>query len=189
MPFNFDSPYKSVSIIDFWQRWHITLSRFLRDYLYFPLGGNRHGSVRRYTNLMIVMLLGGLWHGAGWTFVAWGAAHGLFLCVAHAWRTLAAGLIHSGHRPAAHAGVLAPHLRRRDRSLGDLQVSRLCDRHHPIVRHGFAGAGRVAGYRCRKLAAHCERGRRLLDLGGAGDRRSPAELATMGRGTPVQDAC
>jgi D-alanyl-lipoteichoic acid acyltransferase DltB (MBOAT superfamily) len=96
MPFNFDSPYKSVSIIDFWQRWHITLSRFLRDYLYFPLGGNRHGSVRRYTNLMVVMLLGGLWHGAGWTFVAWGAAHGLFLCVAHAWRALAAGLISPG---------------------------------------------------------------------------------------------
>jgi D-alanyl-lipoteichoic acid acyltransferase DltB (MBOAT superfamily) len=89
MPFNFDSPYKATSIISFWQRWHITLSRFLRDYLYFPLGGNRRGPIRRYANLMIVMLLGGLWHGAGWTFVLWGALHGLFLCVNHGWRALA----------------------------------------------------------------------------------------------------
>ena len=78
LPLNFDSPYKSTSIIDFWRRWHITLSRFLRDYLYYPLGGNRNGTGRRYGNLMVVMLLGGLWHGAAWTFVFWGALHGLF---------------------------------------------------------------------------------------------------------------
>lgn len=86
MPANFDSPYRSTSIIAFWRRWHMTLSRFLRDYLYFPLGGNRAGPQRRYVNLMIVMLLGGLWHGAGWTYVVWGGLHGFYLFVAHVWR-------------------------------------------------------------------------------------------------------
>jgi len=85
LPLNFNSPYKAVSIIDFWRRWHMTLSQFLRDYLYIPLGGNRRGRVLRYVNLMITMLLGGLWHGAAWTFVVWGALHGLYLCVNHAW--------------------------------------------------------------------------------------------------------
>jgi len=85
LPLNFNSPYKAVSIIDFWRRWHMTLSQFLRDYLYIPLGGNRHGRVLRYVNLMITMLLGGLWHGAAWTFVAWGALHGVYLCINHAW--------------------------------------------------------------------------------------------------------
>jgi D-alanyl-lipoteichoic acid acyltransferase DltB (MBOAT superfamily) len=84
-PMNFNSPYKSASIIEFWRRWHITLSRFLRDYLYISLGGNRKGPTRRYVNLMITMLLGGLWHGANWTFVIWGGLHGLYLCVNHAW--------------------------------------------------------------------------------------------------------
>src|SRR5205807_9315391 len=69
MPFNFNSPYKARNIIDFWRRWHMSLSRFLRDYVYIALGGNRKGRARRYVNLMITMLLGGLWHGAGWTFV------------------------------------------------------------------------------------------------------------------------
>jgi alginate O-acetyltransferase complex protein AlgI len=88
LPFNFDSPYKSLSIIDFWRRWHMTLSRFLRDYLYIPLGGNRGGILRRYFNLMVVMLLGGLWHGASWLFVIWGGLHGLYLIVNHAFRYL-----------------------------------------------------------------------------------------------------
>ena len=87
LPLNFNSPYKSRNIIEFWRRWHMTLSRFLRDYLYFPLGGNRHGPARRYANLMITMLLGGLWHGAGWNFAIWGALHGLFLSVNHLWNT------------------------------------------------------------------------------------------------------
>ena len=78
-PINFNSPYRSVSITDFWRRWHISLSSFLRDYLYIPLGGNRKGPGRTYANLIIVMLLGGLWHGAAWTFVVWGAYHGLWL--------------------------------------------------------------------------------------------------------------
>jgi alginate O-acetyltransferase complex protein AlgI len=85
LPLNFNSPYKATSIIDFWRRWHMTLSQFLRDYLYIPLGGNRHGRILRYVNLMITMLLGGLWHGAAWTFVVWGALHGAYLCINHAW--------------------------------------------------------------------------------------------------------
>jgi D-alanyl-lipoteichoic acid acyltransferase DltB (MBOAT superfamily) len=85
LPLNFNSPYKAVNVIEFWRRWHMTLSRFLRDYLYFPLGGNRKGPARRYLNLMVTMLLGGLWHGAGWTFVIWGALHGLYLVINHGW--------------------------------------------------------------------------------------------------------
>jgi D-alanyl-lipoteichoic acid acyltransferase DltB (MBOAT superfamily) len=88
LPVNFDSPYKSTSIIDFWRRWHITLSRFLRDYLYIPLGGNRDGWFRRYVNLMVVMLLGGLWHGASWLFVVWGGLHGIYLIINHLFRYL-----------------------------------------------------------------------------------------------------
>jgi alginate O-acetyltransferase complex protein AlgI len=86
LPLNFDSPYKATGIIDFWRRWHMTLSRFLRDYLYIPLGGNRLGMPRRYVNMMIVMLLGGLWHGAGWNFVIWGGLHGLYLGINLRWR-------------------------------------------------------------------------------------------------------
>lgn len=86
LPTNFDSPYQATSIIDFWRRWHITLSTFLRDYLYIPLGGNRLGPARRHVNLMTTMLLGGLWHGAGWTFVIWGGLHGAFLVLNHLWR-------------------------------------------------------------------------------------------------------
>jgi alginate O-acetyltransferase complex protein AlgI len=86
LPVNFYSPYKANSIIEFWHRWHITLSRFLRVYLYFQLGGNRKGKLCRYVNLMITMLLGGLWHGAGWTFIIWGGLHGMFLCINHGWR-------------------------------------------------------------------------------------------------------
>ena len=80
-PQNFDSPYAAVSLQDFWRRWHMTLSRWLRDYLYIPLGGNRKGRLATYRNLMLTMLLGGLWHGAAWTFVIWGAIHGVGLCV------------------------------------------------------------------------------------------------------------
>jgi alginate O-acetyltransferase complex protein AlgI len=88
LPLNFHSPYKSLSITEFWRRWHMTLSRFLREYIYIPLGGNRKGSLRRYINLGTTMLLGGLWHGAGWTFVLWGALHGFYLIIHLAWRHL-----------------------------------------------------------------------------------------------------
>jgi len=92
LPLNFNSPYKARNIIEFWQRWHMTLSRFLRDYLYIPLGGNRRGTVRRYANLMITMLLGGAWHGAGLNYILWGGLHGAYLVVNHAWRGLSARL-------------------------------------------------------------------------------------------------
>ncbi len=85
-PQNFDAPYTATSITDFWRRWHMTLSRWLRDYLYIPLGGNRGGKLLTYRNLMLTMLIGGLWHGAGWTFVVWGGIHGTALCVERWWR-------------------------------------------------------------------------------------------------------
>jgi alginate O-acetyltransferase complex protein AlgI len=88
LPMNFNSPYKSASMIDFWRRWHMTLSRWLRDYIYIPLGGSRKGEARRWINLMITMLLGGLWHGAGWTFVFWGGLHGAYLGINHFWRRI-----------------------------------------------------------------------------------------------------
>jgi alginate O-acetyltransferase complex protein AlgI len=88
LPYNFASPYQAANIIDFWRRWHMTLSRFLRDYLYIPLGGNRRGPARRYVNLMLTMLLGGLWHGASWTFVIWGGLHGLYLIANHGWQVV-----------------------------------------------------------------------------------------------------
>jgi alginate O-acetyltransferase complex protein AlgI len=88
LPLNFNSPYQARNLIDFWRRWHITLSHFLRDYLYFALGGNRRGPARRYMNLFTTMVLGGLWHGASWTFVCWGALHGAGLIVNHGWRSL-----------------------------------------------------------------------------------------------------
>lgn len=88
LPVNFDSPYKARNIIDFWRRWHMTLSRFLRDYLYIPMGGSRNGSLARYRNVIITMVLGGLWHGAGWTFVIWGALHGAYIALNHFWHYL-----------------------------------------------------------------------------------------------------
>jgi alginate O-acetyltransferase complex protein AlgI len=92
LPINFASPYKATSIIDFWRRWHITLSRFLRDYLYGPLGGNRHGVARQRINLLATMVLGGFWHGAGFTFLIWGFMHGLYLLAAHAFARSAIGM-------------------------------------------------------------------------------------------------
>jgi alginate O-acetyltransferase complex protein AlgI len=104
LPVNFRSPYQAVSIIEFWRRWHITLSRFLRDYLYIPLGGNRLGETRRYLNLLVTMLLGGLWHGAGWNFLVWGGLHGSYLCINHLWRAWRGG---HGGKVSASAPSLA----------------------------------------------------------------------------------
>jgi D-alanyl-lipoteichoic acid acyltransferase DltB (MBOAT superfamily) len=101
LPVNFRSPYRAGSIIEFWRRWHITLSRFLRDYLYIPLGGNRLGEQRRYINLMVTMLLGGLWHGAGWNFLVWGGLHGVYLGINHLWREW------RSDKPTAAAGLAA----------------------------------------------------------------------------------
>lgn len=88
LPFNFNSPYRAGNISEFWRRWHISLSTFLRDYLYIPLGGNRRGAVRRFVNLFLTMVLGGLWHGASWSFVLWGALHGLYLVLHQLWTGL-----------------------------------------------------------------------------------------------------
>ena len=88
LPANFNSPYKATSIVDFWRRWHISLSNFLRDYLFIPLGGSRAGELMRFRNLFLTMLIGGIWHGAGWNFVIWGAWHGGLLCVVHLYRKL-----------------------------------------------------------------------------------------------------
>ncbi len=99
LPINFAAPFRSTNIIDLWRRWHITLSRFLRDFVYVPLGGSNCGPVRRAFNLIMTMVLGGLWHGANWTFIAWGAFNGVLLAANHAWRT------HRGRRPATRAGL------------------------------------------------------------------------------------
>jgi alginate O-acetyltransferase complex protein AlgI len=104
LPLNFHSPYKAASVIEFWRRWHMTLSRFLRDYLYIPLGGNRRGSARRYLNVMATMLIGGLWHGAGWNFVLWGGLHGMYLVLNHGWRALTGGARRGTSTAAAAAG-------------------------------------------------------------------------------------
>jgi hypothetical protein len=88
LPINFAAPLRATSIIDLWRRWHVSLSRFLRDFVYVPLGGNRGGPVRRSAVLVATMVIGGFWHGANWTFLAWGAFHGILLAINHAWRTL-----------------------------------------------------------------------------------------------------
>lgn len=106
LPLNFHSPYKATNIIEFWRRWHMTLSRFLRDYLYIPLGGSHKGAARRHINLVITMLLGGLWHGAAWTFVLWGGLHGCYLVINHAWHGLRSRLGHDISR-TGRAGRLA----------------------------------------------------------------------------------
>ena len=93
LPQNFDSPYQSLSIIEFWRRWHMTLSGFLKDYVYIPLGGNRGGQTKKYINLLLTMLIGGLWHGAGWNYVLWGGLHGVYLVINHIFRTCTKGLI------------------------------------------------------------------------------------------------
>ena len=92
LPLNFDAPYRALNIRDFWQRWHMTLSSFLRDYVYIPLGGSRGSLVRTYWIVMATKLLCGLWHGAGWTFVAWGAVHGIAICMSRAWSRLGLSL-------------------------------------------------------------------------------------------------
>lgn len=86
LPLNFNSPYKALTILEFWKRWHITLTRFLTKYIYIPLGGNRRGTVRTYINIMLVFLVSGLWHGASWTFILWGAFHGLFSLITRHWK-------------------------------------------------------------------------------------------------------
>ncbi len=101
LPLNFNSPYRAENLIEFWRRWHMSLSRFLRDYLYIPLGGNQHGAARRYLNLILTMAIGGMWHGAAWTFLLWGLFHGCCLAVNHLWQ---AGKYTKPSLPAAWLG-------------------------------------------------------------------------------------
>jgi len=106
-PVNFNAPYQAASIAEFWHRWHITLSAFLRDYVYIPLGGNRRGPARQHVNLMATMLLGGLWHGAAWTFVAWGGLHGAYLVAQRLWsRHVRFALPHAACRAMTLLAVL-----------------------------------------------------------------------------------
>ncbi|MDX2259628.1 MAG: MBOAT family O-acyltransferase [Hyphomicrobiaceae bacterium] len=105
IPANFDYPYAAVSLTDFWRRWHMSLSQWLRDYLYIPLGGSRGGALLAYRNVMLTMLLGGLWHGASWNFVLWGGLHGLGLCIERAWRQAVGRLGQDGTESAFLASV------------------------------------------------------------------------------------
>ena len=137
LPVNFNSPYKADSISDFWRRWHMTLSRFLRDYLYIPLGGNRKGEPRRYLNLMITMLLGGLWHGANWTFMAWGGLHGIYLIINHAFS--GRGRSPEPEKPALlRRSSARRHFRRRRRRLGLLPRGEFYHRRPYAGVHGRA---------------------------------------------------
>ena len=138
LPFNFNSPYKATGIIDFWHRWHMTLSLFLRDYVYIPLGGNRGGEWRRYVNIMLTMLIGGLWHGANWTFVAWGGLHGIFLLVNHAWRSLRGERETNALQAMERTGI---HLPAGDPRLGILSGGELRRRAPHLRRH--AGTSRL----------------------------------------------
>jgi len=161
LPLNFWSPYKSTSIIEFWRRWHMTLSRFLRDYVYIPLGGNRHGELRRHLNLMATMLIGGIWHGAGWTYILWGALHGTALVTNHMWIAfVSTGKKSAVYRVGAHLLTLAvvicgwvifrsPSLAAAGQVFGGMinlhgaylpdQVLNLA----PALRHFFMGLGQV----------------------------------------------
>lgn len=107
LPLNFHSPYKAKSIIEFWHCWHITLARFLRDYLYIPLGGSKKGFPRHIANLLITMFLAGLWHGAGWTFIFWGGLHGCFLAINHTWRKIRQKFAHDLTQPTQLGKLLA----------------------------------------------------------------------------------
>jgi len=143
-PQNFDSPYRSLSLQEFWRRWHMTLSRFLRDYLYIPLGGNRRGPRRTYFNLMATMLLGGLWHGAAWTFVAWGGLHGGGLALERA------RLWHRSRDLLVRAGVASP------QSAASTATVKRDDEAVAADGHGVATAARRVStprWRLRKVAA------------------------------------
>jgi D-alanyl-lipoteichoic acid acyltransferase DltB (MBOAT superfamily) len=107
LPVNFNSPLKAVNFMDFWRRWHITLSDFVRDYIYFPLGGSRKGVGRQYLNIMIIFFLVGLWHGAGWTYIIWGSVHGLFIVINHFWHRLRRYWGHNLENPTWYGTALA----------------------------------------------------------------------------------
>lgn len=118
-PDNFDAPYRAGSIVDFWRRWHMTLSRWLREYLYIPLGGNRCSTPRMYLNLFLTMLIGGIWHGAGWTYIAWGALHGLLLVGNRLYSSFARPLPRCAGRPLTFLAVVVGWVFFRASSMGN----------------------------------------------------------------------
>ena len=140
LPQNFNGPYLALSLQDFWRRWHMTLSRWLRDYLYIPLGGNRHGERRTYRNLMLTMLLGGLWHGAAWTFVIWGGIHGGSALA----RTLGPRALE--RVPPTDLARLADHLPRGLPGVGLLPVAR--------PQHGVRDARRARSRAALRRSSH-----------------------------------
>ena len=176
LPVNFNAPYRADGLREFWRRWHMTLSRFLRDYLYIPLGGNRHGLVLQVAALLVTMTLGGLWHGAGWSFVAWGALHGLGLASGVMWRRWLPPI----PRPVGWAMLMA-----------FLLVSWVFFR-APSLRVrlasvGFHGGGRRAG-RTGGIRGHCHRRRGRADRPDEpGYRRTTASLALARSGRGVRD--
>jgi alginate O-acetyltransferase complex protein AlgI len=128
IPQNFDAPYRAVGISDFWRRWHMSLSRWLRDYLYVPLGGNRKGEARTYVNLLLTMLLGGLWHGAAWTFVIWGAYHGFLLALGRVARPVFEGVPDAVKRAGTFLLVLVGWVlfRSTDMSMAMVWLGKMC---------------------------------------------------------------
>ena len=136
-PQNFDAPYTARNLQDFWRRWHMTLSRWLRDYLYIPLGGSAGSQANTVRNIMITMMLGGLWHGAAWTFVVWGTLQGLGQSFGHLRRTSRErrGLPAGGRRSGADLGAALPDLPVRVPGLGVLQRDRHVAGLHPARPH------------------------------------------------------
>ena len=164
LPINFDSPYRSLDLRDFWHRWHMTLSRFLREYVYVPLGGNRAAESRVLANLLLTFLLGGLWHGAAWTFVCWGALHGLGLCAVRLWRGTGRTLPRAGGWALTFLFVVVTWVFFRAHSLGDAWA---------IVR-AMAGLSSSGGLGERPCTRRRQRGRSVR--AGSGDaRRVPAQ--------------
>ena len=186
LPQNFDRPYRATSLQDFWRRWHMTLSRFLRDYLYIPLGGSRHGLPRQMWALIVTMVLGGLWHGAGWTFIIWGALHGFgqavaVLVAAHGREHPRCGRVADDHAVRhRRLGVLPRHVRAFGGEHAGGDGGRGRDR--PRAASGGLGADRRGGPRLHPRARGVEAGRAvqaaLVDGAGAGGRA----------GGPVGDA-
>ena len=174
-PQNFDSPYAAVSLQDFWRRWHMTLSRWLRDYLYIPLGGSRKGRLATYRNLMITMLLGGLWHGAAWTFVIWGGIHGVGLCVERCAIGVAAR-----RRAARHLGRPDRHVPRRLLRVGVLPCG-LARARRPGARSGCSRLGPA-------VAARDDVRRSLAIAVGIGGQYVRQGTLAAGH-APASDAC
>ena len=146
LPINFAAPFRAASIIDLWRRWHITLSRFLRDFVYVPLGGSNCGPLRRSGNLIMTMVLGGLWHGANWTFIAWGAFNGVLLVLNHAWRSYRGARVPT---PPAAARRLGRHLH----GLRDRHDDVPLGRYRRALPHAAGHAGAAPTGRRRRITS------------------------------------